>query len=315
MYTGRISEEDSRRDLTTKCEDYDKRFNSTAEPIRHQNNEHPLCDNKQPAIVYTRNRSLNLEQNDIGFGHIKPPGNFELHSDLVAMLGVVQGLMPEIGSIIEQDPNDDPSDFDLPDAIEDITESLDSLFDLVPFIDELYLAIEEAGTGEEGQARVSTIEPADIPNPGAQFYKIDIRDKFPKVGEQLAETLAEVNWARHRRIREWADNHEIQGAQGRPKTTFTDSGLGTSNFTFQCPLPSSQKNPFSDCRSEASVTSFGTTNSTMSGGIRVPKPPVPLSTGVVFRCCICFSMLKGVDTNILWKYGPFTIMKHIAVMI
>lgn len=219
-------------------------------------------------------------------------------AELHTLFEVVLSLMPEAGDIIEPnwDDDDSTSEFDLSDAAENIKDSVDLLFDISPFIDDLYFATEpeDATTGQ----RALTVKPAnDPPCFEAQPYRRNILDKFPDIDKQLAETLAEINWTRHQRIREWAMSYENREVK-TVKTNFADSGLRSSIFTFNPLLNPTQGNPFS---SNASVTSVETNNSAMSGDVRIPKIPTPSSTGII-KCCVCFESLSGVNTKRLWRY-------------
>jgi hypothetical protein len=191
------------------------------------------------------------------------------------------------------------------DIIEDIRDSVDCLYDLVPSIEELFLSKETTKAAIQalgGQELEETQLVPDLPTP-PQYYTFNIRDKFPTIDQTLAEVLGEINWARHQRIRQWITAQE-ESENPKPAPVAPqeeDSGLGDSVFTFQTPMPLIQGNPFSNTRSEISATSFGTTSASVSGHARVPRPPVPLSPGVKFECNICFRQLDGVDTKMLWK--------------
>lgn len=233
--------------------------------------------------------SKTTDQGLLNFNNPATKPNAKLHTLFEAVLS----LMPEAGDIIEPDWDDDDStsEFDLSDATENIKDSVDLLFDIAPFIDDLYFATgpEDTTTGQGALTVESTNNP---PCFEAQSYQRNILDKFPHIDKQLAETLAEINWARHQRIREWAKSHETQEVK-TVKTNFADSGLRNSIFTLNPLLNPTRGNPFN---SDASVTSFGTSNSRMGGDVRIPEMPTPSSTRII-KCCVCFESLSGVNTK------------------
>lgn len=174
--------------------------------------------------------------------------------------------VPEMVDIIDlYSADNNTPEFSLSDAVEGIVRAVNSLFYIIPFIEETYAATEEIPTK---QKRVPTTEPAaDQFRIEAQTYKTDIQHKFQKMDEHLAEVLAGINWNRHRRIREWTDDH---------------------------------RGPHLGGGSEAPATSIGTKVSTTGGGDdRSLKAPVFVAPGVPFECSICFKMLDDID---LWEY-------------
>ncbi|KAF8250017.1 hypothetical protein K440DRAFT_194172 [Wilcoxina mikolae CBS 423.85] len=149
---------------------------------------------------------------------------------------------------------------------------------------------------------LESLQPAESSLP-AQYYTLNIRDKFPKIETCLAQALGEINWTRHRRVRQWITDQEQLCNESACKATAReqDSGIGNSIFTFEAPMHPTRRNPFADDRSEVSTTSFGTTCSSVSGNANVPRPPVALAAGVEFKCTICFRQLSGVNSRLLWK--------------
>ncbi|KAI5850381.1 hypothetical protein DFP73DRAFT_230484 [Morchella snyderi] len=147
--------------------------------------------------------------------------------DLKGLLGLVQTLMPDIASLVKQDPinndssnsdsDDEPLESDLFEIVGDLRDSLDSLFDLITSIDELCPVEEEEeeGNGEEEEEeggiptkeRHEKVQPHPIKfitpiySAATQSYRVNIRSRFPKIEDHLVETLAELNWERIERIR------------------------------------------------------------------------------------------------------------------
>ncbi|KAF8535118.1 hypothetical protein BDD12DRAFT_939628, partial [Trichophaea hybrida] len=199
---------------------------------------------------------------------------------------------------------DDPVEESITDAIEDIRSSIDCLYNLVPSINEKFISEDMSGKDSllSEAKRLKSLQPAESSFP-AQYYALNICDKFPKIETSLAQAMGEINWTRHQRVRQWIANQEQLLNESACKITAReqDSGIGDSIFTFEAPMHPTRRNPFADDKSEVSATSFGTTCSSVSGNANVPRPPVALAPGVKFKCTICFQQLSGVNNRLLWK--------------
>jgi hypothetical protein len=225
------------------------------------------------------------------------------------MEAVKDQVPAELGLELELDNLPEASSEVMSETLEDIQDSINCLYDLGPSIEELFLSRETTKVEIHAlEQELEEIQPIpDSPSP-SQFYTSNIIDKFPAIELSLAQVLGEINWTRRQRIKQWGDAQEereracedVKPAPAAPQGK--DSGIGDSVFTFQAPMLRIQHNPFSDTRSETSATSFGTTNTSVSGQARLPRPPVPLVPGVKFECNICFRQLVGVDTKLLWKW-------------
>lgn len=209
--------------------------------------------------------------------------------------------------------SDDNSETDEDVSVEDVKDYIDSLFDLAPSTEEVLHIHEQPDSSIQPRVEVISspqVQPSQpSPAPAVAVYHRLILEKFPGIPEALAGNFASVNWIRRQRVQgfiQQAPNEESKQIQHRtaPSNTFKDSGMGTSIFTFETAQNevSGIPLPVNYARSERSMTSFGTTHSTYSGKVKLPKPPTKLRPGVVFECSICYSTLSGVDTKMLWKY-------------
>jgi len=203
---------------------------------------------------------------------------------------------------------DDPFDTNVSDIIEDIKGSIDCLYDLAPSIEVLFIHrdISTAADKDYIQAPKQGLKsvPATVEADtrfSAKHYTHIIQKRFPKIEISLAEALGEINWSRHQRIRQTATNQEAPKAPVRKPSV--EEWLKGSISNFRAPMSSSQHNSFADNKSVLSATSFRTTSSTSSAGgnEKVPRPPTKLMPGVKYECNICFKMLTGVDTKLLWE--------------
>lgn len=130
-----------------------------------------------------------------------------------------------------------------------------------------------------------------------------MRDKFPDTSEGLVKHLAEVNWFRHKSIRDMRDRWEVSQQQIKQidhhdesiiqPPTAVDSGYETMSF----------RNPAPYAKSVLSSSSFGaTTNAEEVGRARYPPPPVKLGLDTEkFRCKVCYQMLEGIDSKLKWR--------------
>jgi hypothetical protein len=80
--------------------------------------------------------------------------------------------------------------------LEDIIDSIDSLHDLTPYVEDLHSASENSNTSTSSSATELTLT--------AQHYRSYIMDMYKGIDHQLANTLGNLNVQRHQRIQEWA---------------------------------------------------------------------------------------------------------------
>jgi hypothetical protein len=83
-------------------------------------------------------------------------------------------------------------------TLSDIKELNDCLFGLSPYL----ATIPSRGTSKD--SKNTYLEDPEVHPDGIQgsVYLVNIRDKFPNAPESLTETLAAINWDRHKMIRE-----------------------------------------------------------------------------------------------------------------
>ncbi|RPB17674.1 hypothetical protein P167DRAFT_7216 [Morchella conica CCBAS932] len=197
----------------------------------------------------------------------KPPTMLDLED----LLGLVQTLMPDIASLVGQESINDsrsnsdsdcgPPEFDLLEVVGDLGDSLDSLFDFIPSIDELFPIEEEEDILVEKLHEKIQLPPAEPISPiygaATQSYRIAIRSKFPKMNDHLIETLAELNWERIERIRSrrFAEKNILTGQETKDRKSYEkilpDSVTGDSGPISQDSLGSSKTDPLLECASGA----------------------------------------------------------------
>ncbi|KAF8242806.1 hypothetical protein K440DRAFT_670612 [Wilcoxina mikolae CBS 423.85] len=99
-----------------------------------------------------------------------------------SLLAAAKHFVPEIAEFIDsEEPELKPDELVL-----EIKESNDSLYDLVPFLEELMESNLKAADIEEPR-------PPQISNLGEKFYERNILDKFPALDKTVAESLAHIN--------------------------------------------------------------------------------------------------------------------------
>jgi len=203
-------------------------------------------------------------------------GNFQ------NLLAAANHFVPEIAEFIGSEELELKPD----ELIIEIKESNDSLYDLVPFLGELI---------ESDFKATDLDESPQTSYPGEKIYERNILDKFPALDKTFAESLAQINWIRHVRIRDMALAHQVEG-----------DACSESESDFSSTVPSTVLSLIfddndDDSNSAASVSSFATSVAEESGQARIPPPPVPLEHGVEFQCNICFKMQYKIYNKFQWK--------------
>ncbi|RPB04456.1 hypothetical protein L873DRAFT_1355138 [Choiromyces venosus 120613-1] len=228
---------------------------------------------------------------------------------LTDMTEIVITLMPMTKGFLEVlYDNPDSEDCEVEDLMEDINDSIESLYDLVPSTERLFLLHHNQPQEMLSPCLSSgkSVTPEREPVVGVGIYRVKIHNKFPDISDDLAMCLAEVNWERWTRVRNMKP--QVPGApintpsmtKPEPSTIWIDSGLGLSVQTGDVPM--SGHGGISDTRSEVSTISWGTTHQTTSGKARIPRPPVEkLSSEITFDCPICYKHLKGITSEGKWK--------------
>lgn len=206
-------------------------------------------------------------------------------------------------------------------AIHELTELNDCLCNLVPTLDTIPVGTPSDDDEQLDAASVVSAEcdnrvlDQDLP------YFGSVRDKFPRASAKLVQNLAELNWSRHNLIRNtrkrWEDGplqtEQVQQDRvqqpDRGESTIhiqpsnaADSGyesMQAGNAVLLDPHPPL----FQKAMSVHSISSFGaTTNPEKIGRTRYPPPPIKLGPDAKsFTCTICYRMLKGIDSKLLWR--------------
>jgi hypothetical protein len=177
----------------------------------------------------------------------------------------------------------------------DVKDSNDSLYDLVPFLEDVLECSLTASSDSVSDER----EGSELF--GEKVYERNILDKFPSLDERVAERLAHLNWIRHVRIRKLA---EAQKATPQPVAEPSHAAKAEteteSSGTIISSIYSSIFDTYEVC-STASASSFATSMAEESGQARIPPPPVTLGHGIEFQCSICFKTLCGISNGFQWK--------------
>ncbi|KAH0608087.1 uncharacterized protein H6S33_002139 [Morchella sextelata] len=211
--------------------------------------------------------------------------------DLEGLLGLVQILMPDIASLVGQasindsrsnsDSDGQPLGLDLFEIVGDLGDSLDSLFDLIPSIGELFPIEEEDILVKKLHEKVQ-LSPVQIYGAATKSYRIDIRNKFPKINDHLIETLAELNWERVERIRSrrFAEKNTLTQETKDQKSyerILPDPVTGDSNSIPRDSLGSSEIDPLLEFASEAPASTSTTSTGRTLNPIPSGKTPIPKS--------------------------------------
>lgn len=138
------------------------------------------------------------------FGSIEP----SLSLEICQLHDLVVDVEPEAadflwnGEDIEGTGALDAQDLQL--CLGDIKEANNGLFDLVPWIEEIYDK-ESLASSSSGDQEAETIPSSGVLIPAAvnseeQFYYSHIVERFPHIKAEPAKKLAQLNWLRHQRV-------------------------------------------------------------------------------------------------------------------
>lgn len=209
--------------------------------------------------------------------------------------------VPEIGDFVD----DEDLILDPEELIIETKESIDSLYDLVPYLEELLeldSKVEASRLTEDTNVRVYA---------GKKAYERIILEKFPAIEEAVAESLIRTSWVRHEWIRETALAHrsvqkdpEVRVDVRCPENPVPESS-GRHIITTAPPTKLHSIADKENLHLETSISNPDTTGE--SGQPQIPPPPIPLEHGVEFRCNICFRMQYGIYNKLQWKYVPLLV--------
>ncbi len=154
--------------------------------------------------------------------------------------------------------------------------------DLLPSMEQTYKHVCNPGLRMEEGSRKISFHVSEVARP----YVLQIHDKFRNANISLVELLAEANWQRFMRVRQYMAG-EIRG------NDLEDPLVGTLS-TF---IPASN---FHD--SSLGSLSFVSSLSEKEGSVaRVPATPKEVAKGISFQCFICRRVLTKIRNRIDWK--------------
>jgi len=178
----------------------------------------------------------------------------------------------------------------------------DCLFDLTHSLETIPIALSEpeANTRDsvKSAADVGALE-GDLEPP--YTYLVNVRDKFPSAEDRFIRDLAELNWARHKDIREMrsaqkTEDLDTTDVEEKIHSRAQDSGYQTISHL-------ANNRPHTSKSTSSSIASFGaTTNAKQVGRTIYPPPPVKVGPeSGPFQCTICYRMLEGITTTLDWR--------------
>ena len=185
---------------------------------------------------------------------------------------------------------DESAQWDSHNLCKDIAFASECLTELRPSLEQNLVNAEKAHTQPEILPAVSSL----ITGPARAYVKL-VKEKYPKVGDQLADRLGEANWQRHQNVRNQKEVvtvpiEEEAGSTFQPISVFHDSGIGTS-------VPA-------QAHYAPSHTSFVSSDAAEDeGSLRVPALPAEAGLGKSFQCFICRQKLSNIRNRIDWKYA------------
>jgi len=196
----------------------------------------------------------------------------------------------------------DSFDAELDTTISELTILNDCLLDLSPSLETIPISIKHR--------KPDNADPHSGLAEQESHYAGNVRDKFPAACENLVRELADINWNRHKMIRDmrtrW-ENSELEPADqatiGLQSSYARDSGYQTmtrmDSVNFQ-----SQTSQTMKPMATPSISSFGaTTNAEEVGRTRYPPPPVDLGAEIEsFQCSICYKKVEGVTSKLQWRH-------------
>jgi hypothetical protein len=178
----------------------------------------------------------------------------------------------------------------------------DCLFDLTHSLETIPIALSEAKANTrdsvKSAADVGALE-GDLEPP--YTYLVNVRDKFPSAEDRFIRDLAELNWARHKDIREMrsaqkTEDLDTTDIEEKIHSHAQDSGYQTISHL-------ANNKPHTSKSTSSSIASFGaTTNAKQVGRTIYPPPPVKVGPeSGPFQCTICYRMLEGITTTLDWR--------------
>ena len=174
----------------------------------------------------------------------------------------------------------DYTESDLELNLEAITDSIDSLYSLLPYIDDLQSEYEESKLG--GDQAFDSL---------TQEYQRYITQREWKLDRDFVARLAQLNAQRHQRIRVWVD----QPVPLPPTNTSQPTVSKTSGTSF------AESSLFDKAETAYSASSVASTTPDKGERIRYPKPPLPVFPSTSACCTICHDATADVSTPRKWR--------------
>lgn len=174
---------------------------------------------------------------------------------------------------------------------------LDCLNDLAPTIGSAVCADELSPLGSAevsaNNTKVTNHSTLELERAQSHFIR-QVRDKFPRSSETLAQRLGKANWNRFKLLRQKKSQVQEDSGFVRPalpaSSKFHDSGIGTS-----------MGRQSAHDESTLSHTSFASTAvEGETAHFRVPPTPAEVVQGKPFGCSIC-SQTLSLKNRVAWK--------------
>lgn len=229
-----------------------------------------------------------------------------LDSALTAAMNEIDHIQKVAENLLSTDEVDVDPELDgssLPENCEIINIDADEVLeDIITYIDclmDLCDALESPthDTLDEEDAVPLKTETFNISSE-VQIYCRRIRDQYPLLPTFLVERLGNLNWKRHQQLAAWEKIPNAPTDQLDSKDSKSSVSGGKTTATN---LSSLFDNTVSD-EDAMSVSTFGTTESTMSKGKpRVPPLPEEARGGASFSCPVCHMSISGITSRVEWK--------------
>lgn len=215
-----------------------------------------------------------------GIPEICSDSALDVSNQLSRLLCKVLEILPDSGFLVEpQRERKFGEEVNWEILIEEIEQSIDSLFDLAPYIDELYSA-----ENHKGELKHEDHEPSMIVETQG-YWETIILKMFPKVGQQLASMLAKVQELREHRLSEHQKKYVYDGVSERRIAGDFSQDVILGIF-------------------KESMGFRGVDPNEVVQAVAL-KPLVHLSPGTKFRCTICWDMLEHIHNQQGWMYVNF----------